>query len=97
MTEHAAIERDAQPPLYESGDPGRRDTVLLLAEGSEWDAVARLARGHGYLVLEARTIFEALAHLREAAPDLVLVPGDSRGFELLDRLRRAAQAASRRS
>jgi cellulose synthase/poly-beta-1,6-N-acetylglucosamine synthase-like glycosyltransferase/CheY-like chemotaxis protein len=88
MTEHAAIERGEQPPLYESGHPGRRDTVLLLAEGSEWDAVARLARGQGYLVLEARSIFEALAHLNEAAPDLVLLPGDSRGFELLDRLRR---------
>jgi DNA-binding response OmpR family regulator len=49
--------------------------------------VARLAREHGYLVLEARNIVEALSHLQEAAPDLVLLPGDPRGFELLDRLR----------
>jgi cellulose synthase/poly-beta-1,6-N-acetylglucosamine synthase-like glycosyltransferase/GGDEF domain-containing protein len=86
MTEPAAVGRVVpEPPEF--APPARRDTVLLLAEGPEWEAVARLARGHGYLVLEARSIFEALSHLNEAAPDLVLVPGDSRGFELLDRLR----------
>jgi cellulose synthase/poly-beta-1,6-N-acetylglucosamine synthase-like glycosyltransferase/CheY-like chemotaxis protein len=86
MTESSAVGRYL-PESPESAAPARRDTVLLLAEGPEWDAVARLARGHGYLVLEARSIFEALTHLNEAAPDLVLLPGDSRGFELLDRLR----------
>jgi cellulose synthase/poly-beta-1,6-N-acetylglucosamine synthase-like glycosyltransferase/CheY-like chemotaxis protein len=86
MSEPSAIEHYV-PETSELAPPARRDTVLLLAEGSEWEAVARLARGHGYLVLEARSIFEALSHLNEAAPDLVLLPGDSRGFELLDRLR----------
>jgi cellulose synthase/poly-beta-1,6-N-acetylglucosamine synthase-like glycosyltransferase/GGDEF domain-containing protein len=86
MNEPAAVRQVLpEPPEFEA--PARRDTVLLLAEGPEWDAVARLARTHGYLVLEARSIFEALSHLSEAAPDLVLLPGDSRGFELLDRLR----------
>jgi cellulose synthase/poly-beta-1,6-N-acetylglucosamine synthase-like glycosyltransferase/GGDEF domain-containing protein len=86
MTEPLAAGRVVPaPPEFVA--PARRDTVLLLAEGPEWEAVARLAREHGYLVLEARSIFEALSHLNEAAPDLVLLPGDSRGFELLDRLR----------
>ena len=86
MTEPAAAAR-ALPPRPEPAQSTRRDTVLLLAQSPEWEAVARLARSHGYLVLEARSIFEAFGHLQEATPDLVLVPGDSRGFELLDRLR----------
>jgi cellulose synthase/poly-beta-1,6-N-acetylglucosamine synthase-like glycosyltransferase/CheY-like chemotaxis protein len=87
MTEPAAVERDFAPQPPEFAQRARRDTVLVLAQGPEWEAVARLARGHGYLVLEARSIFEALAHMREAAPDLVLLPGDPHGFEVLDRLR----------
>ena len=85
MTE-SALERGFEPQP-ESTQPGRRDTVLLLAQSPEWVAIARLARDHGHLVLEARNVFEALTHMRDAAPDLVLLPGDASGFELLDRLR----------
>jgi len=90
MTEPAAVGRPlGRPSAHEPLHPARRDTVLLLAaQRPEWDAVAGLAREHGYLVLEARTIFEALAHMREAGPDLVVLPGDAQGLEFLDRLRR---------
>jgi cellulose synthase/poly-beta-1,6-N-acetylglucosamine synthase-like glycosyltransferase/GGDEF domain-containing protein len=88
MTEPVAVQHGHERTPGETPDPGRRDTVLVLGQpGSEWDSVAWLARDQGYLVLEARTVFEALAHLREAGPDLVLLPGDTQGFEFLDRLR----------
>ena len=85
MTE-SALERSFEPQP-EPTPAGRRDTVLLLSQSPEWVAIARLARDHGHLVLEARNVFEALTHVREAAPDLVLLPGNPTGFELLDRLR----------
>ena len=68
--------------------PERRDTVLLLAcSEPEWRLVAPFVREHGYVVLEAACVSEAIAHLRQAVPDLVLLAGDIQGFELLDRLR----------
>jgi PleD family two-component response regulator len=85
MSDQTAV---ARPLTAGQPDPARRDTVLLLARSPEWQIVARLARAEGHLVLEARNLFEALSHMLEAAPDLVLLPGDPRGFELLDRLRR---------
>src|SRR5688572_20697851 len=91
MTESAALDRVEQEPAPQAT---RRDTVLVLAQGPEWSAIARLARTHGYLVLEARSIFEALGHVGEARPDLVMLPGDPQGFELLDRLRRGASGVS---
>ena len=92
MSEAAAVSRG---PGRETAEPEvrRRDTVLVLAQGPEWKGIAVLARSHGYLVLEAESIFEALAHIREAAPDLVLLPGDPHGFELLDRLRSGGASA----
>jgi cellulose synthase/poly-beta-1,6-N-acetylglucosamine synthase-like glycosyltransferase/GGDEF domain-containing protein len=92
MTESAALDRALEQE--QAPETTRRDTVLVLAQGPEWSAIARLARTHGYLVLEARSIFEALGHVGEARPDLVLVPGDPQGFELLDRLRRGASGVS---
>jgi cellulose synthase/poly-beta-1,6-N-acetylglucosamine synthase-like glycosyltransferase/DNA-binding response OmpR family regulator len=86
MSESAALDR-ALEQEQDAPEPRRRDTVLVLAQGPEWNAIARLARTRGYLVLDAASIFEALAHMREARPDLVLLPGDPQGFELLDRLR----------
>ena len=91
--ESAAVQRGGTSPPHESREPARRDTVLLLANGPEWDDVAQLAREHGYLVLEARSIFEALAHLRDAAPDLVVIPGEAQGLELLERLRGGESSA----
>jgi cellulose synthase/poly-beta-1,6-N-acetylglucosamine synthase-like glycosyltransferase/GGDEF domain-containing protein len=49
--------------------------------------VAATVRGAGYLLLETASLSEALEHLRQAVPDIVLLPGDIQGFELLDRLR----------
>ena len=87
MTGSAALWGDACARPDETGRARRRQTILLLASSvPEWRLVTALVRDQGYVALEAANLTEALAHLRTAVPDLVLVPGDLQGFELLDRL-----------
>ena len=88
MTESAALWGDAYARVDERGRPKRRQTVLLLERSAaDWRLVTALVRDQGYVALEAANLSEAVAHLRTAVPDLVLLPGDLHGFELLDRLR----------
>ena len=88
MSEPAALPRGADPDPNGASRASRRDTVLLLSRFEpEWELVAATVRGCGHVLLETTSLSEALEHLRQAAPDVVLLPGDIQGFELLARLR----------
>jgi cellulose synthase/poly-beta-1,6-N-acetylglucosamine synthase-like glycosyltransferase/DNA-binding response OmpR family regulator len=76
------------PPPASIDAPIRRDTVLVVAGRARQRArFARLAAEQGHLVLEAADVPEALTQGLGARPDLVLVPGDSKGLRALSQLR----------
>jgi cellulose synthase/poly-beta-1,6-N-acetylglucosamine synthase-like glycosyltransferase/DNA-binding response OmpR family regulator len=81
------ITLSARPPAAIDA-PLRRDTVLVVAGRARQRArFARLAAEQGHLVLEAADVPEALTQGLGARPDLVLVPGDSKGLRALSQLR----------
>jgi cellulose synthase/poly-beta-1,6-N-acetylglucosamine synthase-like glycosyltransferase/DNA-binding response OmpR family regulator len=88
MTEPAAFRRGADRQSSAAARWHRQDTVLLLTRADpEWQRVAATLREAGYALLEATGLSDALDHLRRAVPDLVVLPADLQGLELLDRLR----------
>ena len=88
MTESAAFRRTADREPTGTQPPYRQVTVLLLGRPDpEWRLVAATVQGEGYELVETSSPSEALDHVRRAVPDLVLIPGDGEGLELLDRMR----------
>ncbi len=74
------------PPAPDA--PVRRDTVLVVAcRARERERFARRAEEQGHLVLLAADLPEALRQIQGARPDLVLIPGDSKGLRALEQLR----------
>ena len=66
----------------------RRDTVLVVSGQARQRATfARRAAEQGHIVLQATDVPDALAHMRGARPDLVLMPGDATGLRALAQLR----------
>ncbi len=93
MPVSAAFRRGADRQPSGIARPSRQDTVLLLNRSEpEWLLVAETVREGGYHLLETASLSEALDHLRQAMPDVVLLPGDIQGFELLDRLREGSDS-----
>ena len=88
MTVSAAFGRGVDRQPREDARPVRQATVLLLTRSEpEWRRVAATVRGEGHQLLETASVADALGHLHQAIPDVVVLPGDILGFELLDRLR----------
>ena len=85
---------ESRPPPRRGPTPDRgrvrrrRATVLLLSRPEpEWRLVAATVQGDGYDLIETASLSEALDQVREAVPDVVLLPGDVQGLEFLDRIR----------
>jgi diguanylate cyclase (GGDEF)-like protein len=61
--------------------------LLLGRSDPEWRLVAATVHEAGYDLIETESLPEALDHVRRIPPDLVLLPGDGEGLELLERIR----------
>ena len=83
------------PPPASIAAPTRRDTVLVVAgRARERARLARRAAEQGHLVLQAASVPEALTQGQGARPDLILVPGDSKGLRALAQLRESRDLGS---
>ena len=82
------------PPPASIAAPTRRDTVLVAGRARERARLARRAAEQGHLVLQAASVPEALTQGQGARPDLILVPGDSKGLRALAQLRESRDLGS---
>ena len=88
MTESAAFRRGADRHRTGSNPPSRQATVLVLGRSEPaWRLVAATVHEAGYDLVETASLPETLDHVRGLPPDLVLLPGDLEGLELLERIR----------